>query len=202
MKTFLFLFSLIISCVNINAQSIDGIGKVRLGMTVSELHDIFGEDMKVTKDFNSGITKSFMLPKYIPVEGYYINDFNLSFYKDSLYAMYSIEDTNIKDALSLKYGEPKMEHKKEIKEYVNGIGNTIEKIDQSFEFTWGTGNSDIICYYTDKVVHNSSGKPNRYTVFGIENKRVLNEIKKIIQHKKETESEKQRQEKIKKLENL
>lgn len=202
MKKILLLFLLIVSCLNIKAQSIDGIGKIRLGMTVSELRDIFGEEIKTTKDFNGGITNTFMLSKYIPVEGYYINDFNLSFYNDSLYAMYSIEDTNIKDALSLKYGEPKMEQKKETKEYTNGFGNTIEKIDQSFEFTWDTGNDDIICYYRDRVVHNSNGKPNRYTVFGIENQIVFNKIKMIKQEKNKTESEKQKQEKLKELDNL
>lgn len=198
MKKIILLCLLIILCTNINAQNINGIGKIRLGMTVSELRDIFGEDMKAAKDFNNGITNTFMISKYVPIEGYYINDFNLSFYNDSLYAMYSIEYTNIKDALTLKYGEPKIEHKKEIKEYVNGFGNTIEKLDQSFDFRWDTGSPDITCYYRDKVKHNSSGEPNRYTVFGIENKRVFNEVKKLVQNKKEIE----RKENIKKLDNL
>jgi hypothetical protein len=115
-----------------------------------------------------------------------------------IHFMQCIEYTNIKDALTLKYGEPKIEHKKEIKEYVNGFGNTIEKLDQSFDFRWDTGSPDITCYYRDKVKHNSSGEPNRYTVFGIENKRVFNEVKKLVQNKKEIE----RKENIKKLDNL
>ena len=41
MKTFLLLFLLIASCANTNAQGIDGIGKIRLGMTTSELLNIF-----------------------------------------------------------------------------------------------------------------------------------------------------------------
>jgi hypothetical protein len=90
MKKIILLCLLIILCTNINAQNINGIGKIRLGMTVSELRDIFGEDMKAAKDFNNGITNTFMISKYVPIEGYYINDFNLSFYNDSLYAMYRI----------------------------------------------------------------------------------------------------------------
>ncbi len=199
---FLIISLIYIHCYSQNIQKIDGIGKIRLGMTISELRNIFGKDIKATKELNKGITSTFIIEKYLPVEGYYINDFNLSFYKDSLYAMYSIEGTNIKDALDIKYGEPKMDIKKEIKEYVNGFGNKIEKVDQAFNFTWETGNPDIVCYYTDKVIHSSNGTPNRYTVFGIENQRILNEIEMIKGRKDEMESQKRKQENIEKLNDL
>lgn len=199
---FLIISLTYIYCYSQNVQKIDGIGKIRLGMTVSELRNIFREDIKDANDFNKGITSTFVIQKYVPVEGYYINDFNLIFYKDSLYAMYSVEGTNIKDALKIKYGDPKMDIKEEVKEYVNGFGNKIEKLDQAFNFTWETGNPDIVCSYTDQVVHSSIGIPNRYTVFRIENQRIFNEIKMIRNRKDQMESQKRKQENIEKLNDL
>lgn len=72
--------------------------------------------------------------------------------------MYTIMPTNIKEALTIKYGEPQITHERTPKEYVNGLGNTIIKEDQSFNLKWDTGNPDIICYYNDQVKHDSRGK--------------------------------------------
>ena len=193
----------LLTCITLLAKSqiINGVGVIKLGMTISEIKEQF-PDIKESDDFNKGITKTFILSKYIPVDGHYIDDFYLSFYNDSLYAMYTINQTNIYEAFKIKYGEPKIEHNTTPKEYINGLGNTIIKEDESFKFEWNTGNPDIICYYNDQVKHDSSGKPTRYVSFGIENQKIFQEVKAILTNENEKQQKEEKEKLLKKLESL
>lgn len=193
----------LLTCITLLAKSqmINGVGGIKLGMTITEIKAQF-PDIKESDDFNKGVTKTFLLSKYIPVDGYYIDDFYLSFYKDSLYAMYTISPTNIYEAFKIKYGEPKIKHTTTPKEYVNGLGNTIIKNDESFKLEWNTGTPEIICYYSDQVKHDSSGDPTRYVSFGIENQKVFQEVKAILTNENEKQQKEEKEKLLKKLESL
>lgn len=193
----------LLTCITLLAKSqiINGVGVIKLGMTISEIKEQF-PDIKESDDFNKGVTKTFVLSKYIPVDGYYIDDFYLSFYKDSLYAMYTISPTNIYEAFKIKYGDPQMKRTTTPKEYVNGLGNTIIKNDESFKLEWKTGNPETICYYNDQVKHDSSGKPTRYVSFGIENQKIFQEVKAILTNENEKQQKEEKEKLLKKLESL
>lgn len=201
MKRILSVLICLLCTVYVKSQTIDGLGIIRLGMTISDFQQSF-PDAKNEKDFNENLTKTFVLNEYIPVKGYSLTELHLSFYNDSLYAMYTIMPTNIKEALTIKYGEPQITHESTPKEYVNGLGNTITKEDQSFNLKWDTGNPDIICYYNDQVKHDSRGKANRYISFGIENQKIFQIIKSLLEQKKQKQDEIQKQDKLKDLEGL
>ena len=50
------------------SQTIDGLGVIRLGMTISDFQQSF-PDAKNEKDFNDNLTKTFVLNEYIPAKG-------------------------------------------------------------------------------------------------------------------------------------
>ena len=201
MKRVLFLSMFLLCAICSKSQVLDGLGVIRLGMTINDFIEKF-PDAKSQENFNDGLSKTFVLDEFSPVNGYSIKEFHLSFFNDSLYAMYTIEPTNIYEALKIKYGDPVIKHDKTPREYVNGLGIPIIKEDVSFNMKWDTGNPDIICYYNDQIKHDSHGKANRYISFGIENQKIFQTIKSILEQKKQEKDLKQKQEKLKELEGL
>lgn len=78
----------------------------------------------------------------------------------------------------------KIKHSTTPKEYINGLGNTIIRNDESFKLEWDTGNPEIICYYNDQVKHDSANTPTRYISFGIENQKIFQEVKAFLADEK------------------
>lgn len=199
-KVFLML-TFVLQCIYLNAQMIDGVGKVRLGMTTAQMHELFGENLKSEKS-NEGLVTSYIISKYTPAEGYDLIEFYLCFYNDSLFSMFTLEPSNIKEALTIKYGEPKLSSEEEVKTYTNGYGQKIEKVDKIFRLKWETGNPDIECEVTHDVTHDYYGVPKAHNSFGINDFRIVRLVDQKETEIKENKGKKERQEKLKALDGL
>lgn len=106
MKKYILLFMLAISIIS-NAQTIRGIGKLQLDMSLNEVQAIFPKTLQKQKT-NSKVKKLYKLNSYTPIKGTTLKGLHLYFYNDTLYSIYIDEvPMSLKKDLTIKYGEPK-----------------------------------------------------------------------------------------------
>lgn len=171
------------SVIATNAQ-MQGFGNLKIGMSISSIPELSNaEKITTIRELlkNEGlrpvelVADSLMEISYNRVGSYYpgvrifivpsmnitpeiiLKNIKLSFINDSLYAISVDPSDNLIEALTFKYGEPKKTAKEENKEYVNGYGRTIIKVDRRFVSEWiikGT-----TCNYLVSVFHDSKGEP-------------------------------------------
>jgi hypothetical protein len=98
-------------------------------------------------------------------------------FKDSkLYSIYCERDENLNDGLKIKFGEPKIEVEEKQKEYINGLGLTIVKVDKEYTSLYNTGFDNIKCksYYSTK--HNEKGEESFSSYTVMEDKSICKEV--------------------------
>ena len=83
MKKYILLFMLAISIIS-NAQTIRGIGKLQLDMSLNEVQAIFPKTLQKQKT-NSKVKKLYKLNSYTPIKGTTLKGLHLYFYNDTLY---------------------------------------------------------------------------------------------------------------------
>lgn len=156
MKKIIFTPILILQSIFSYCQIIDGIGGIRLGMTTTEVAKVLGKKTLKFKDkYKYELTPTYEISNYVPVKGYYIKSLKLTFFRDSLYRMSNSSgfmdgQTNIGDALTIKYGEPRKEVKSYDSSYRNQYGVVINSGGYWTVYTWNTGSPDIKCTLESK----------------------------------------------------
>lgn len=223
MKRLFFTVLLIVGFASIAfAQNkIEGIGKFKLGATTNEIKKILVEATKdllknpefseiplVSNERDKGINfcvqlcqnpdstfsdapldknaEIFYIRMYRIVDKIAIYDVYLHFYNDSLYCITSAFTDNLIDAFKLKYGNPKEERKADI--------------DESWE--WNTGIPFISCRAVRKIYYTNEGTPSVFALFSIWMPEIESKVVQAEQKIKEHLIDKERMNKLKKLEGL
>lgn len=207
MKKLIFIaFALFLSVSAKGQNKIDGIGRIKLGMSFEQVCEIVQYEMEV-KNHNWQVedVKKFQVKNYEPVEGYYLKGVILWFYKNQLYEI-EIDsnqsgDTNIDKALTIKYGEPKIEIKEEPIVFQNGFGATTTKTKISTFKEWKTNTPNIKCNYAHCVSHTAiRGEIHTFSVqtFSLKNFKIW-EIVYDLDEKNESQAKQAEEERLKKL---
>ena len=188
---------------------ITGFGKLKLGMDVKDLEELKeAKEMKTFNDFISKVYKNysnknvyeqivdttkiergfgspdkkvriFTVPKINVTDEIVLKFVNLKFYDDKLYYVNCDYDKNLIDALTLKYGAPKVDTKEEDKEFTFiYTGNKITKKESKLTSNWSTGDINIICLSFMSNYFNSKGEQSFLSYANLYNKETLNMISK------------------------
>lgn len=202
MKKISFLFFLLFS-VNVCGQNIlNGIGKIKLGMSFEEIREIVQTELTPRKHYwNVDEVRKFEVRKYEPIEGYYIVNLEFSFYKNKLFMMESRGKTNIDEALTIKYGKPKTTIEEEPVSFTNGFGAVTTKKNRSSFMKWNTGNKDIECIFfhiSSYIAVKGDIYPNIGTSFELTDWKT----KRIVQKLDEQNSTKAKREETEKLKKM
>ena len=79
-----FLLLLVIACtMRIDAQTIDGIGKIHLGMTLKDVRAVFPKSLAKVQT-SSKVKKVYKINAYTPIKNHNCKDIRLYFYNDTL----------------------------------------------------------------------------------------------------------------------
>jgi hypothetical protein len=183
---------------------ITGFGKLKLGMDVKDLEELKeAKAMKTYNDFISKVYKNysnntvyeqiadttkiergfgspdkkvriFTVPKINVTDEIVLKFVELKFYDDKLYYIRCDYDKNLIDALTLKYGEPKVETKEEDKEFTyTYTGNKITKKERKFTSNWNTSDVNVICTSLMSNYFNSKGEESFLSYVNLYNKQTL-----------------------------
>lgn len=96
----------LITSFSANAQVINGIGKLRLDMTLKEVRAIFPKSLVKAKT-GSRVKKVYKINTYTPIKNHICKDIRLFFYNDTLYAIYVNKAPEILiNSFGIKYGKP------------------------------------------------------------------------------------------------
>ena len=144
----------------------------------------------------------FYIRMYRIVDKIAIYDVYLHFYNDSLYCITSAFTDNLIDAFKLKYGNPKEERKETPKEYINSLGLTTMKADIDESWEWNTGIPFISCRAVRKIYYTNEGTPSVFALFSIWMPEIESKVVQAEQKIKEHLIDKERMNKLKKLEGL
>lgn len=103
----------------------------------------------------------FVIPKYSITETIEIKSVVLKFFKDMLIEIHCDGNEKLDEALTLKYGEPEKDLKKEEHQFTyTYTGNKVTKIDQTFTSKWQTNDPNISCTSTLMKWYSSKGEEN------------------------------------------
>ena len=183
---------------------ITGFGKLRLGMYVKDLDELkAAKEMKTYNDFISKVYKNysnnnvyeqitdttkiergfgspdkkvriFTVPKINVTDEIVLKFVELKFYDDKLYYIKCDYDKNLIDALTLKYGAPKVDTKEEDREFTyTYTGNKITKKERKYTSNWSTGDIDVICQSMMSNYFNSKGEESFLSYVNLYNKQTL-----------------------------
>lgn len=202
MKKMSFLFFLLFS-VNVCGQNIlNGIGKIKLGMSFEEIREIVQSELTPRKHYwDVDEVRKFEVRKYKPIEGYYIENLEFSFYKNKLFMMESRGKTNIDEALTIKYGKPKTTIEEEPVSFTNGFGAVITKKNRSSFMEWNTGNKDITCeffHFFSHITVDGDIYPNVGTSFNLTDWKTKRIVQKLDEQNI-TKAKREETEKLKKM---
>lgn len=192
---------------------INGLGKLQLGMSVDDLDELntavkMTSHMDyVTKVWNKRDNtvvyeqildstefeekfgspnkneRVFTVPVIRITENISIKLVELKFHNDKLYYINFDFDKDVNDALTIKYGEPKLETKENIKKFTyTYTGNTVEKTEQFFTYEWNTNDLNIECISKLIKYFNDKGEQKYIAYTQIKNKIIesdMNRLKEI-----------------------
>lgn len=209
---------------------INGLGKLQLGMSVGDLDELKGaitmtssmdyitkvwnkrsnvvvyeqisDSTKFEKTFGSPNKNErvFTIPVIKITDNISIKLVELKFYNDKLYYINFDFDKDVNDALTIKYGEPKIENKENIKKFTNTYtGNTVEKTEMFFTYEWNTNDSNIECISKFIKYFNDKGEQNYISYTQIKNKIIesdMNKLKEIYIANMKTKEEKAKKAKL------
>ncbi len=108
MKKLLFICCLIaipIFCF-CQTETIKGIGKLQLDMSLNDVRALFPKSLQIQKT-SSKVKKIYKINAYTPIKGTTFKNLHLYFYNDTLYSIYIDEvPVSLKEDLTIKYGKP------------------------------------------------------------------------------------------------
>ncbi|MDU1892883.1 MAG: hypothetical protein E6767_19555 [Dysgonomonas sp.] len=195
-----------------NQEKIDGLGKLKIGMSVTELQALFDEDILLERSQfvkyghkleNVDAVRGFILKEYTPTGDYKLENIDLIFYSDSLYSIYTINNTyTLREIFSLRYGDPFVEKATNTKQFTNGFGNKITKQESEELFTWETNIEDISCTAVLSIRYSGNGQEVRKYFFNIKNDNTENRVKSIEAENKKRKEDTDKKEKLETLKDL
>lgn len=185
MKNFLCACLLLLIIINpVKAQTtIEGIGKLKLEMSINEVKRAFPKMLIPMKSVYK-FKKVYKINTYTPIQGHTLRDIRLYFYNDTLYAFYVKNAPSIlKRSLKSKYGEPKEEivrtdsHMLEIAaiygyDSADFLLETIKKPKKNvnnFFYRWNNDNPFIQCVFVESLYVDGKGKDTLDYMFYIKN---------------------------------
>ena len=100
-----YFFAIPLFCV-CQTETIKGIGKLKLDMSLKEVQSLFPKSLQKQKT-NSKVKRIYKVSAYTPIKGVTLKGIHLYFYNDTLYSIYIDEvPLKLKEDLTLKYGKP------------------------------------------------------------------------------------------------
>lgn len=121
----------------------------------------------------------FIVPKYTVLKGITMSGVRLRFYDDKLIDVDCDESKGLKDAITTKYGKPKLDVREEEKIFTNTITGEKEiKKDEFYTTTWNTYDSIISCKSTIIFYYNDKGEQNYISNIKLNNMKFNEQIKK------------------------
>ena len=101
-----FILILLSIVLDVNAQTLKGIGKLSLDMSLNEVKALFPKSLQ-KQNTDSKVKKIYKVNSYTPIKGTTLKGLHLYFYNDTLYSIYIDEvPTSLKEDMTLKYGKP------------------------------------------------------------------------------------------------
>lgn len=209
-KSIIIILTLFFS-IGVFAQTIEGIGKLKLNMTLNEVKKSFPKSL-IKMQTTSKVKKVYKINAYTPIPNHTCKDIRLYFYNDTLYALY-INNAPIKlrESLTLKYGEPRID-RSSFRSYVLELAvvyqddssdflneNKVRKwdiIDTSYE--WNIGNPFAQCFFWEMLYENGNKGAAMDCVFYVKNMLLA----KCVKLEEQLEEEVSKEEKKKGLEGL
>lgn len=180
-KFFLLLFA--VACtMGIGAQTIDGVGKIHLGMTLKDVRAAFPKSLAKVQT-SSKVKKVYKISAYTPIKNHTCKDIRLYFYNDTLYTMYvNNAPLNLRESLTLKYGEPQRKTVR-FRSYVEELAivyqndspdflneNKIRKWDIVDNYCkWNGDNPFAQCYYWELLYEDGNNGAAMDCVFYVKN---------------------------------
>lgn len=161
----------------------------------TKIYELLPDTIQNYKISSSSLDKRvrvFSIPKYPVTEKIEIKLVTLKFFNNKLIDIFCDLTIELTDALTTKYGEPKIKVEEEDHEFVNSYsGNSVTKTDKTFTSTWETNDLNISCtsllkhYYNDKGEENFISFVHLYnTSYGEEIRKAEDSINKVIVQKK------------------
>jgi hypothetical protein len=141
----------------------------------------------------------FTIPSYQITDNIELKLLELKFKDNKLYSIECDYDSKLKDGLTLKYGEPKIENEEKEQHYTNGYGAKITKIDQRFETSWNTNDVNTTCISVLYKYHNSKGEVNYITYIHLKNKTIsliVDNNEKIVQNRIDKRKEEKKKQEL------
>lgn len=214
MKLFYFLFMLFMSFES-HAQTqttIEGIGKLRLEMSLIEVKSVFPK-MLIPLKAVSKFKKVYKINSYTPIKNHTLKNIHLYFYNDTLYAFY-VKDApySLLESLTTKYGKPRERHI-EYNEHLLEIASIYE--DDSADFlleatrrtkndmkdifySWNEGNPFLQCVLVESLYYNAKSEQDLERIFYMRNRATA----KIIELKEKLEKVENKENRLKELDDL
>lgn len=113
-----------------------------------------------------------------------LEELELMFWMDKLYYIQCKNSSDLEEALTLKYGEPKITKKTTPKNFVNGLGQKVIKYDETFSTNWNSANPQIVCENVISKFYSSQGKMYKLDYFSLRDKSIVLKVDKIEQRKR------------------
>lgn len=100
----------------------------------------------------------------------------LSFYKDTLYSIHTEGSTEIIEAMTTKYGEPKLNIVRKKVKCTSRIAGNYEVEEITYNSEWTTGLATIKAKSDVGVFYNSKCQKLQYSYFSIENEAIVKRV--------------------------
>jgi hypothetical protein len=216
-----------------SVMKITGFGTLKLGMDVKDLAELNGaKEMKTYSDFISKVYKNysnnvvyeqitdttkiergfgspdkkvriFTLPKINVTDEIVLKFVELKFYENKLYYIKCDYVKNLVEALTLKYGEPKVDTKLEDKEFTyTSTGNKITKTEKKYTSNWNTNDTNVVCLSYMSIYFNSKGEEKFLSYVNLYNSEtviMVNKSESIFYEKQKAKEEADKKSKLSKF---
>lgn len=114
---------------------------------------------------------------YFEISGISISKLFLSFYKDTLYSVYADGSNELTEAMTLKYGQPKIESKVSKVKCSNRIAGEFEVEEKNYTSEWTTGIDSIKATSYSSIYYNDKCEKRFLSFFSIENNKLSERIR-------------------------
>ena len=212
MKKLLLILSLVLSTVGQAQTTIEGIGKIKLEMSLSDAKKAFPKMLLPIKGV-SKFKKVYKINAYTPIKGHTLRDIHLYFYNDTLYAFYIKNIPSLlKESLSAKYGEQKKKivsfqhhlleiasiYEDDAADFLLEATKKTKSNMSDFFYSWNEGNPFLQCVLVESLYTNENNKRDLDRMFYMRNRATA----KIIELKEKLQQEEEKENRRKELDNL
>lgn len=193
-------------------STIEGIGKLRLEMSLKEVKAAFPKMLIPLKSI-SKFKKVYKINSYTPIKNHTLKNIHLYFYNDTLYAFYVKETPYILlQSLTTKYGKPRerlMEYNQHLIEiasiyeldsadFLSEVESRKKSNIRDMIYSWNEGNPFLQCVLVVSLYDNAKFEEDLERIFYMKNRATS----KIIELKERLDVEENKKDRLKELEGL